>query len=233
VAFDLAHALTKVSPPSGKLSTAKKRQYSDDLSRVFSEALEKSMRTHFPKTSSGQGTGTNAASATGIKSIDVAFNIEGLFLGLGLSVKVVGLPEGERGYTHNFKRVSEEWTLETVNYHRYMPYSIIVGMLFLPEDCMTDRKQKTSLSTALEHFEPFRGRREHRDDVDQLEEIYIGIYRPGGKKKGQVCFISAEHDLAPRALPAATISRSFEQVKADLVARFRERNRKLKVIGMP
>jgi hypothetical protein len=233
VAFDLAHALSKISPPTGKLSTAKKRQYSDDLSRVFSEALEKSMRTHFPKTSSGQGTGTNAASATGIKSVDVAFNIEGLFLGLGLSVKVVGLPEGERGYTHNFKRVSEEWTLETVNLHRYMPYSIIIGMLFLPEDCMTDRKQKTSLSTALEHLQPFRGRRDHNDDADQMEEVYIGVYKPSGKKKGDVFFISAEHDLAPRALPPAAMTESFEQLKTGLVVRFRERNRKLRVIGMP
>ena len=101
-------------------------------------------------------TGTNAASASGIKSIDIAFNIEGLFLGLGLSVKAIGMPERDRGYTHNFKRVSEEWVLETLNYHRYMPYAIIIGMLFLPEDAMRDRKRVTSLATAIEHFAPFR-----------------------------------------------------------------------------
>src|SRR5688572_23634815 len=84
VPFDLSKALHDVQRPTGAPSTGEKRQYSDDLSRVFSEALEHSMRTHFPKTSSGEGTGTNAASAVGIKSVDVAFNIEGLFLGLGL-----------------------------------------------------------------------------------------------------------------------------------------------------
>jgi hypothetical protein len=233
VAFDLSTALGKVRRPGGKPSTKAKRQYSDDLSRVFSEALEQSMRTHFPKTTSGHGTGTGAASAAGIKSVDVAFNIEGLFLGLGLSVKVVGLPEGDRGYTHNFKRVTEEWTLETVNYHRYMPYSVIVGMLFLPADCMRDRKKRTSLSTALEHFGPHRGRSDHRDDPDLMEEIYIGVYEPDGSNKGKVFFLSAEHDLGPRALPSKSIRLTFEDVKKELVARFKDRNRKLKVQGMP
>lgn len=191
------------------------------------------MRTHFPKTTSGEGTGTNAASASGVKSIDVAFNIEGLFLALGLSVKVVGLPEGNRGYTHNFKRVSEEWTLETINYHRYMPHSIIVGMLFLPEDAMTDRVKKTSLSNALEHFNGYRGRRDHRDDVDSMEEIYIGIYKSTGPEAGDVFFISADQVLGPRGKPRAPSRKSFEAVKDDLVREFKRRNPKLRVKGMP
>jgi hypothetical protein len=102
--FDLAAALAAVPPVGPSPTTGQKRQYSDDLSREFTNAIGVSMRTHFPRTSSGAGTGTNAASATGIKSVDVAFNIEGLFLGLGLSVKTVGVPEGGHGYTHNFKR---------------------------------------------------------------------------------------------------------------------------------
>ena len=80
-----------------RIWTEAKRQYSDDLSREITKRVEFSLRTHFPKTYSGEGIGTNAASADGIKSIDVAFNIEGLFLGLGVSIKTVGLPEGDRG----------------------------------------------------------------------------------------------------------------------------------------
>jgi hypothetical protein len=233
VPFDLSQQLAEVPPPSGHPSTSQKRQYSDDLSRVFSVALEKSMGTHFPHTTSGEGTGTNAASASGIKSIDVAFNIEGLFLGLGLSVKVVGLPEKNRGYTHNLKRVSEEWNLETVNYHRYMPYSIIVGMLFLPVDAMTDRKQKTSLSTSLDHFRGFRGRRDHRDDIDLMEEIYIGLYDPSGRKAGDVFFVGADLTLGPRGIPKPADRKSFEDVKEELVSDFKARNPKLRVRGMP
>src|SRR4051812_48716239 len=188
MAFDLAKALSSVGPPAtAPPTTSEKRQYSDDLSREFSKALEGDMQTHFPSTFSGGGTGIPAASATGIKSIDVAFNIEGLFLGLGISVKVVGLPEQGQGYTHNFKRLTEEWTVEAVNYHRYMPYSIIVGMLFLPENCMTDRVEVTSLSRALSQFGAYRGRTDHRDDPELLEEIYIGVYDAGGA----VFFVSA------------------------------------------
>lgn len=227
--FDLSAALAAVAPPGPSPTTGQKRQYSDDLSREFSKALESSMQTHFPCTFSGGGTGIPAASATGIKSIDVAFNIEGLFLGLGLSVKVVGLPEGTHGYTHNFKRLTEEWTVEAVNYHRYMPYSIIVGMLFLPDDCMTDRVAVTSLSRALSQFRAYRGRTDHRDDPDLLEEIYIGVYSPAGS----VFFVSADEELGPRNVPGSAARLSFEQVKDHLVATFKARNRKLRVQGMP
>lgn len=233
MAFELSRELAEVPPPTPRPSTSEKRQYSDDLSRVFSFALEKSMRTHFPHTSSGEGTGTNAACASGIKSIDVAFNIEGLFLGLGLSVKVVGLPEKDRGYTHNLKRVSEEWTLETVNYHRYMPYSIVVGVLFLPADAMADRKEKTSLSTSLDHFRDFRGRNDHRDDIDVMEEIYIGLYEPDGRRAGTVFFVAADLTLGPREVPELTDRKTFEEVKDDLVHRFKRRNPRLRVQGMP
>jgi hypothetical protein len=234
MAFSLAHALSAINKPPGvSPTTGQKRQYSDDLSRVFSEALERSMRTHFPHTASGGGTGTNAASASGIKSIDVAFNIEGLFLGLGISVKTIGIPEGDHGYTHNFKRVSEEWVLETVNYHRYMPYAIVVGMLFLPEDAMSDRKKVTSLSRATQHFAPFRGRTDHKDDIDLMEEIYIGVYKDSGAKKGDVFFISPEPHLGPREVPSAGNRMTFEDIKDQLVANFKRRNRKLKIVGMP
>jgi hypothetical protein len=82
--------LDEWSKEEKRVWTEAKRQYSDDLSREITKAVELSLRTHFPKTHSGEGVGTNAASAQGIKSIDVAFNIEGLFLGLGMSIKTVG-----------------------------------------------------------------------------------------------------------------------------------------------
>jgi hypothetical protein len=150
-----------------------------------------------------------------------------------MSVKTVGLPEGDRGYTHNFKRVGEEWVLETLNYHRYMPYAIVVGMLFLPEDAMRDRPTVTSLSTATRHFGPFRGRTYHGDDLDLMEEIYIGLFRDHEPKKGDVFFVSAEHELGPLEEPPTALRLTFEDVKNDLVARFKERNQKLKVKGMP
>jgi len=40
-----------------------------------------------------------------------------------------------------------------VNYHRYMPYAIIVGMLSLPEDAMSDRKGN---HFHRENYAPFR-----------------------------------------------------------------------------
>jgi hypothetical protein len=235
--FNLSGPLRKVPQPGASPSTGQKRQYSDDLSREFTAAIGRSLRTHFPRTTSGRGTGVNAASAAGIKSVDVAFNIEGLFLGLGISVKVVGLPEAGHGYSHNFKRLSEEWTLETVNYHRYMPYSIIVGMLLLPSDAVQDRPRKSSLARALDHFRGYRGRAGHAGDLDVMEEIYVGIYEAvgGGRghRKGDVYFVSAEHRISAVGPPPNTLRMSLEDIKDHLADRFKQRNPRLRVKGMP
>jgi hypothetical protein len=234
VTFDLRAALDAVTAPQATAKTGDKRQYSDDLSRVFSEALEASLQSHFPHTFSGGGTGIPAASAQGIKSIDVAFNIEGLFLGLGISVKTVGLPEPGHGYVHNPKRISEEWALETIGYHRYMPFSIIVGALFLPFDAATDRTRKSSLSRAVDHFRLFSGRRNHREYDELMERIYIGLYQPKPRALyGTVRFLDVATDVPAKSLPEKGSLRTFEQVKDDLVALFKERNPKLRVTGMP
>lgn len=226
--FHLAEALLRVPKPK-EHSTKAKRQYSDDLSREFSAEVESSLRTHFPNTNSGGGVGTPAASAQGIKSLDVAFTIAGLFLGLGVSIKAVGLPEGSRGYGHNFKRLTEEWTTETILYHRYMPVSIIVGILFLPSDAERDRPRASSLNHAVEKFRGFQGRTSIRDDFELLEKIYVGLYDDSGEAR----FVDVADHLKALEIPAGAKVLTFEQIKDDLVWLFRHRNPKLRVKGMP
>jgi hypothetical protein len=122
-----------------------------------------------------------------------------------------------------------------------MPYSIIVGALFLPTEALDDRTHKTSVATTLEHFHGQRGRSNHQDDLDTMEEMYIGLFEPDGAAnggrpgwgRGHVRFISAEEALGPRALPAARQWLTFDDVKDHLVRRFKQRNPKLRVQGMP
>jgi hypothetical protein len=245
--FNLAEALANIEEPKTphagsrkgwskdvqKEWTDRKRQYSDDLSREFSKALEVAFRSHFPNTQSGAGVGINAASAEGIKSVDVAFNIEGLFLGLGVSVKVVGLPEEGHGYTHNFKRLTEEWTTETILYHRYMPAAIIVGMLFLPNDCTKDREKCSSLSFACEKFRGFQGRESTTDHSELMEKIYVGLFDRSPERSGWVRFVDVATEIGPREVPSDSQLVTLEEIKSDLVKAFRRRNPKLRVIGMP
>ncbi len=243
-AFELADALKRAKRPHPPASgpekkwskdarkdwTDEKRAYSERLSKEFSKAIEQSFRSHFPQTRSGEGLGTNAASAQGIKSVDVAFNIEGLFLGLGVSVKAIGIPEGKSGYAHNFKRITEEWTTETVLYHRYMPVSIIVGIFFMPWDSVEDRSTVTSLSYAVAKFQGFQGRQSIREDFELMERIYVGLFKPDGA----VQFLDVgKGQLGPRETPQADRLQTFEQVKDGLVRLFRLRNPKLRVRGMP
>ncbi len=146
-----------------------------------------------------------------------------------MSVKTVGLPEENAGYAHNFKRVSEEWTTETILYHRYMPVSIIVGMLFLPSDADRDRRKASSLNHAVEKFRGFQGRTSIRDDFELLEKIYVGLY----EDNGDVRFVDVAPHLKRFEKPAGGKVLTFERIKDDLVRLFRQRNPKLRVRGMP
>lgn len=237
--FDLRQELEGCPPPvrpdpfDEKEWTRLKRQYSDDLSALFSSAMERSLRTHFPETLSGEGRGVNAASADGIKSVDVTFTIEGLFLGLGISTKVVGLPEEGHGYTHNLKRVSEEWTLETVNLHRYMPFAIVVGILFLPRDAVSDRPKISSLASAASKFRGFQGRDNETGPAESMEKIYVGLFDRDPANMGWVRFFDVRQELGPLEVPPPGSLLTFDDIKEALVQCFRERNPKLRVKGMP
>jgi hypothetical protein len=234
VSFTLRPALDRIVRPGPGATTGQKRQYSDDLSREFSSALSDSMVTHFPQTRSGEGLGVMAASAAGLKSVDVGFHVLGAGLAVGISVKCIGLAEPGHGFTHNYKRVSEEWTLETVNYHRYQPYSIILGVLFLPTEAMEDRGRKTSFVRALEHFRLMSGRESVHFDPDVMERVLIGVYeRDDVRRRGDVFFVDVANELSPRALPPIEMRLSFETVKDELVWAFRRRNPRLRVEGMP
>jgi hypothetical protein len=165
--------------------------------------------------------------------VDVTFTIEGLFLGLGISTKVVGLPETGHGYTHNFKRLTEEWTLETVTLHGYMPYAVLVGILFLPSDAMTDRSKTTSLASAAAKFRGFQGRENEKGPAENMEKIYVGLFDPDPLADGWVRFFDVRHRLEDRSEPSAEKLMTFEQVKEELVTLFKQRNPKLRVRGMP
>lgn len=235
VPFDLKAALDKVPPPHGGVHapTGAKRQYSDDLSREFSLALTESLCTHFPGTTAGFGGGVDVPTATGFKSVDVVFTIRGAGLGLGISVKTVGLPETGQGYTHNLKRFSEEWTLETILLHRYQPFSIVVGVFFVPVEALWDRVQVTSLSRVLRHFHPFAVREHVNADAELMEGAYIGVYIPDGPNKGFVRFLSVDVEIGPRELPDPALFLTLEAFKDELRERFLTRNRRLRLEGMP
>jgi hypothetical protein len=125
--------------------------------------------------------------------------------------------------------VTEEWTTETILYHRYMPVSIIIGMLFLPADAATDRSRASSLNHAVEKFRGFQGRTSIRDDFELLEKIFVGLY----DDSGEVRFVDVAHHLKPLEIPSGAKVSTFEQIKDDLVRLFRQRNPKLRVKGMP
>lgn len=221
---------------SGGYSSTKTR-YSELLSKVAALRIEEAMaRTPaFRTVTSGGGTGTKYVTAGGRKSMDVAVPLD-RYLGLGISVKTVGLPEQASGYVHNTKRTMEEWSLEALNFHLYMPYAIIVGLFLLPVHSAFDRARASSLWKAAHDFSHIAGRRDAGDAPSRLERVFIGLYQPkfhpleASTRQplplyGACRFIDVRAAEVPtKGLPPGSERRTFDDVVAVLHEDFQTRN---------
>ena len=144
-------------------------------------------------------------------------------IAFGISVKNVGAPEeveptksrpvGYTHYTHNYKRVSEEWSLETLATHRFQPFATLVGILFLPGDALADRPNVPSFHAAVTKFSEFAGRQDERDYPELLEAIYIGLYVNNGPHLGFVRFWDVSVPL-PTSGPVLRDFLTFEDLAA-------------------
>jgi hypothetical protein len=187
----------------------------DDLAAAL-DATER-----FPGVVSGSTTKrTWAATSLGYKSFDVQWPVLGRGIAFGISVKNVGAPErvtskanpaGYTHYTHNYKRVSEEWSLETMATHRFQPFATLVGVLFLPGDSLADRPKVSSFTAAVEKFQPFAGRSDERDYPELLEVIYVAVYVNNGPHRGFVRFWDVAKPL-PSGGPAFDDFETFENL---------------------
>lgn len=125
-----------------------------------------------------------AASARGMKQLDVNFSTPSLGLALGISLKSVHLRDvgGAARYTHNMKRNEEELRIEASGYHKRQPYAVMVAVLFLPFDACSDGKKDnpSSFGSWVRHLRPYSGRLKPIDEIDQFEKIYIGLYETDG-----------------------------------------------------
>jgi hypothetical protein len=78
--------------------------------------------------------------------------------------------------------------LETLATHRFQPFATLVGILFLPEDSLSDRPAVPSFHAAVTKFREFAGRENESDYPELLEAIYVGVYINTGPNAGFVRF---------------------------------------------
>jgi hypothetical protein len=126
----------------------------------------------------------DAGSVRGAKQLDINFSTPRLGLALGISLKSVHLRDinGAQRYTHNMKRNEEELRIEASGYHKRQPYAVMIAVLFLPFDSCEDGKRDnpSSFGSWVRHLRPYAGRRDHEDEIDKFEKIYVGLYEPDG-----------------------------------------------------
>ena len=238
MAFDLSRALDRTvealsplpTPTSGfKAKRGLSQHLSDFMAEDVADALDGTGR--FPGIVAGTTKKqTWAATSLGFKSFDVQWPVLGRGIALGISIKNVGAPEITRGgytqYTHNYKRVSEEWSLETLATHRFQPFATLIGILFLPDDSLADRPNVTSFEAAVKKFAGFAGRANEQDYPELLEAIYIGVYSNDGPDAGSVRFWDVSAPVTSRP-PASADFQTFEDLVDAWEVRIGQRYRRI------
>jgi hypothetical protein len=178
--------------PAQDATRGDKKNYSERFSRAMATCIANALRRDFPGIKPDELGGyqeTPARTAKGFKKLDVNYSTPQLGLALGVSVKSINFKdERTRRYTKNYSRNDNELRAEATDYHQRQPYSVLIGVLFLPitscDDAAEGQKQEQNVSSfgsAVRFFRTRANRHGPRDDVDMFERFFIGLYEDTGE----------------------------------------------------
>lgn len=227
--------LEYAEPRPAPSATKGKGPYGTRLSKALAVLVANGLRKDFkgilplPDASRSE---SRARTAKGFKKLDVNYSTPELGLALGVSVKTINYrdPETKR-YTKNYSRVDNELRAEAMDYHQRQPFSVLVGLLFLPidaaEDAGTGKGEDVGLSSfaaAVKYFRARSPRESPRDDLDLFEDFYIGLYGLEGKERGELVFFDVLN-APPRARrPSSQEALSYAEVLDRIRAVYDSRN---------
>lgn len=147
-----------------------------------------------------------------------------LGLGLGASIKTLNFPDGKsERYTKNYTRIDNELRSEATDYHIRQPYSVLVGVLFLPIDSADDGHPgaASSFEAAVQAFRYRAGRSAPDGLPDRFERFFVSSYdieSISREKEDAVLFFDVMQPppRARRPRPDECIdgSRFIEEIKA-------------------
>lgn len=161
-----------------------KKNYAEKFSRNAATWIANLLRKDFEGIlphEDGSGQESRARIGKGFKKLDVNYSTTELGLALGVSIKSIHSPDPKnKRYTKNYSRNDNELRAEATDYHQRQPYSILIGILFLPIDSCSDSKEgsESSFGAAVKFFRPRANRKSHRDETDLFERFFLGIYDP-------------------------------------------------------
>lgn len=218
-------------------ATTGKGPFGNRLSKALAVFVANGLRTNFKgilPLPDGTRSESRARTAKGFKKLDVNYSTAELGLGLGVSIKTINYRDpGTNRYTKNYSRVDNELRAEAMDYHQRQPFSVLVGLMFLPVDAADDagtgkgedaKAGLSSFAAGVKYFRTRSPRESSRDDLDLFEGFYIGLYGFEGDERGELVFFDVA-EAPPRARrPSSTEALTYEEVLDRIRAVYDSRN---------
>lgn len=233
VTSSMREALEKAGPkPGDSADQDPKRKYAERLSNALADVLARDLKRRFPKLLAGIKSGeTRAGSQSGAKRLDVNYSTELHGLGLGVSIKTISHRDKKSGrYTHNMKRVDEEFLAEAMDYHVRQPYAVLVGLHFMPVGACDDAKAKSTASSFGSWVKKLfgrtgrRGRSGPKDNAELFERMFIGLFEPDGPNRGDVRFFDVRAAPPKQGRPAEGSLLNWDDLLDQVGQVYTERN---------
>lgn len=178
----------------GPASSAVGVQYGTAFSNALAVLFANKLRPLLPgvlPNPDGSGGESRAASVKGYKRLDVNYSTPELGLALGVSIKTINVEDGKKKsavYSHNYSRIDSELRAEAMDYHLRQPYSVLVGILFLPAprawedwyEAPGGRLNPSSFGKAVTYYRDSRAPRHDPGDApEKFERFFVGLHGEG------------------------------------------------------
>ena len=211
-----------------------KKNYAQRLSRALAQAVADRLRDAFPRISpcGDAGHEREIGGAGGKKRLDVCVWDDQLGLLLDVSIKTYSFRDYDNKkkklgrYTKNVVRNDHELRAEAARIHERQPYSVLVGMMFVPfAVCEDGEKEHSSFAHMVTIYRARSGRTAHDDRrLERFEAFYIGLYEASGRERGKVRFFDVMTSPPRNGRPKSSDTLSFAEMSQKVKGLVEARN---------
>ncbi|MGH6923473.1 MAG: hypothetical protein ACRED5_07010 [Propylenella sp.] len=206
---------------------AVKHSFAHRLSTCLAQKIADGLRPRFREIlpdATGARHESRSGSASGPKKLDVNYSNPQIGLGLGVSIKTLNFRDEATGrYTKNIKRLDGELRAEAQDYHVRQPFSVLIALVFMPEDSAYDSENRSSLSHAWEVFQRRTGRKTTSNEASRFERMWLCVYATEPGRFGICRCFDVSDSVPSTGLPGE--SQRLSDVLNEIELEFANRNR--------
>lgn len=171
-------------PPETDTTQDAKKRYSEQISNALAYAFAEELRHRgmagakpsTPGEASGSGAERRMAGGIGAKKVDVTWATEESGLLLGISIKTINWRDQRtQNFQKNLTNRRGDLLIEAVTLHRWFPYAVLCGLLFLDYQAAADAtlQRRSTFDNAHPRLKLFTGRNDPAGRDEQYERLYI------------------------------------------------------------